>query len=408
MSDPVRVLVVSPPAPVWGAQLYLLDQVAGLRDRGIELVLASPRGTPFAELWEEHGHELADLPLELHAGLRKPGSLERQGIGSLARTGLGIGRGVRTLARAAREFDMMYSFSLRTHIEVAVAGRLARVPTALDLVDIVRPGVGRRVLRTASRLATLTVANSWATASVLPERARVQVIHPGIDLDRFARIADDDPRVAAVRAELSGATERPLIAIIGRIDVHKGVHVMVEAMKLLGGAAAEARLLVVGTSGTGPTEYADRVRAQAESLGDRVAFVGRREDVPDVIRAVDVVVVASMAEPFGLTALEAQAVGTPVVGTRAGGLVEFVEHEVSGLLVPPTDASALAAAIERVLADDELRRSIVETAHERAVPARGVAAQLDEIADMYRRVAGRSAAGSDADTTRPSRTGPSS
>ena len=101
-------------------------------------------------------------------------------------------------------------------------------------------------------------------------------------------------------------------------------------------------------------------------------------------------VVAASSEPFGLTALEAQASRTPVIGTRAGGLPEFVVHEETGLLVPPFDVDALAAALERLLTDDGLRVQLIDEAEKRANPARGLEAQFDALAQMYRRVAGRS------------------
>ena len=148
---------------------------------------------------------------------------------------------------------------------------------------------------------------------------------------------------------------------------------------------------MVGESGTGPTDFADELRRDAaERLGDRVLFTGRRSDIPDIMRAVDVVVMASVAEPFGLSALEAMACGTPVIGTAAGGLVEFVEHEVTGLLVPPLESEPIARAIERVLGDDELRNRMILEAERRAVPARGLEAQYDELAQMYRDVTTRS------------------
>lgn len=382
----VRALVVSPPATVWGAQLYLLDQVAPLRERGVELTLASPSGTPFAEAWTARGYPLLDLPLELHEGLRQSGSEARPGVGSMVRSARGVFSGVGTISKVAADFDMMYSFAMRSHLETAIAGRRTRTPVALDLVNIVRPGLGRRALRLAARLATLTVANSRASADVLGADVAVRVIHPGIDLHRF-RPGDRD---AAVYDELAGGVERPLVAIIGRIDVRKGVQVLVDAMTQLSGSAADARLVVVGEAGTGPTEFADELRRDAtERLGDRVLFTGRRSDIPNVIRAVDIVVMASVAEPFGLSVLEAQACRTAVIGTNAGGLVEFVEHEVTGLLVPPMESEPMARAIERVLGDDQLRSSMIDEAERRANPARGLEAQYDELAQMYRDVAMR-------------------
>jgi glycosyltransferase involved in cell wall biosynthesis len=181
-----------------------------------------------------------------------------------------------------------------------------------------------------------------------------------------------------------------LVAIIGRIDVRKGIQVLVDAMTMTSGRAADARLIVVGEAGTGPTEFADELRRDAAArLDDRVLFTGRRSDIPDILRAVDVLVMASVAEPFGLSALEAQACRTPVVGTNAGGLVEFVEHEVTGLLVPPLAPEPLARALERVLGDDELRNRIIDEAERRTIPARGLEAQYDELAQMYRDVATR-------------------
>jgi glycosyltransferase involved in cell wall biosynthesis len=293
-------------------------------------------------------------------------------------------RSVVVIARVAPKFDLLYSFALRSHLEVAVAGKLRRTPTALDLVDIIRPGVGRRVLRLAARLADLTVANSTATAATIGTGPDVEIIHPGIDLTRFA----PGERNEGLRHELCGCDDVPLVAVIGRLDAKKGVHVLVDAMSRLTGPQSHARLVVVGEHGTGPRDYADRLRADATAvLGERVHFLGRRSDVPEILRAVDLLVVASEAEPFGLTALEAQACRTPVVGTAAGGLPEFVEHEVTGLLVPPGDPVAMASAIERMLDDDDLRSRVVDEAERRANPSRGIPAQLDQIAAMYRSVA---------------------
>lgn len=383
----MRALVVSPPCPVWGAQLYLLDQVDELKRRGVELTLATPRSSEFATAWSARGHEVLDLPLRRHEGLRVAGSERRPGLRSLIRSAVGVVRGIVVIARVAPRYDMLYSFALRTHLEVAIAGRLRGTPTALDLVDIIRPGLGRRAMRLAARLADLTVANSGATASTVGDGPALTIIHPGIDLTRFV----PGPPDAELRRELGGDPGVPLIAVIGRLDAKKGVHVLVDAMSQLTGPSRDARLTVVGEHGTGPPDYADRLRTDATAaLGDRVRFVGRRSDVPDILRSVDLLVVASDAEPFGLTALEAQACRTPVIGTAAGGLPEFVEHEVTGLLVPPGDPVALARAIERMLDDDELRAKMIDEAERRANPARGIPAQLDQIAEMYRSVAERS------------------
>jgi glycosyltransferase involved in cell wall biosynthesis len=387
MGEIVDALLVSPPAPVWGAQIYLLNQIDGLHDRGINLSLGTTGDSPFADEWRERGLPLVELGLHPHVGLRVDGSSKRPSIASMVKMSAAVADNARRLASVARRYDMLYSFSLPTHLETALAGRAARTPVALDLVDLVRPGIGQRVLRTAARLSTLTVANSTATAAVLGSVGPVRIIHPGIDLDRFHPGAPS----SSLRAELAGDSRCRLVGVVGRLDEGKGIHVLVDAMARLDEEFAAARLVVVGDKGTDTTDYADQLRRRAhEVLGERVRFVGRRDDVPEIMRALDVLVVAAVAEPFGLTALEAQASRTPVIGTDAGGLPEFVEDGVSGLLVPPLDADRLARAIERMLGDETLRNRVVDEAERRANPARGLEAQYDELSRMYRDVASRS------------------
>ncbi len=380
------MLVVCPPAPLWGAELNLLSLVEPLRERGVALRLGARADSPLAQAWVQRGWPLTEIDVGAHDGIRATDDPDRRaGARQLAAEARTVGRGFRDILRAARGAEVVMSFNLRTHLEVALAGRLARRPVVLDLVNIVRPGVGRRVLRTAARLATVTVANSAATAAVLGSGPRVEVVHPGVDLDRFAPGVRD----AAVRAALGAGDDTLLVGIVGRIDPRKGVQVLVEAMARAQGAARDAHLVVVGDAGTGDPAFAAEVRAgAARRLGDRVTFTGKRSDIPAVIRCLDVLVNASVAEPFGLTLLEAQASGVPVVATDAGGPPEFVVDGRTGLLVPPFEPDALAAALDRLLADADLRGGLAAAALAAARPARGLVAQWDRLAAIYRSAAG--------------------
>ena len=98
-------------------------------------------------------------------------------------------------------------------------------------------------------------------------------------------------------------------------------------------------------------------------LSDQVEFLGKRKDVPQIMASSDVVVMASIEpEAFGRVIIEAQAVGTPVVATSVGGIVEVVEHEKTGLLVLPKDVDAMANAVLRILNDKKLARELVSAA----------------------------------------------
>lgn len=385
----LRVLVVNPGNAVWGAELYLLGQVQALSERGIEITLASPEESPFATMWQERGLPLVPMPLQQVGGLRAGDTDARPGAVALARDAARVAGHVRAIAVAAKRFDVLHSYSLNTHMDVAVAGRMSRTPVVLDLVNIVRPGVGRKVLSAAAAMADITVANSTATAQAVTGRGKVQIIHPGIDLDKFA----PGPLDVDLRETLATRPHDPLVGIFGRLDEPKGVHVLVDAMAALSGRAAKANLVVVGERGTGPQEYTDRLMQTAkEKLGDRVKFIGRRSDVAKILRCIDIAVNASEAEPFGLNVLEAQAVGTPVIGTDAGGIPEFVEHGVSGLLVTPNGVEPLALAIERLVDDPRLGTRMAKVAMGRVRPGRGLAAQYDELAQVYRGLVGASAA----------------
>jgi D-inositol-3-phosphate glycosyltransferase len=297
------------------------------------------------------------------------------------------------IARTARGFDLVHSNSLWAHLDCALAGHLARRPSIIELYDLVRPGMGRTVLTAAAALSSTAVAISQAVADNIGPRGQshVRIVPLSVDLDRFG----SGPVSPQVRRDLTSDESAPLVGIVGRIDPEKGVDVLVRAMELLQGAAADAHLVVVGSAGLAPDGYPERVRAEAErTLGDRVRFVGRTNDVPGTLRALDILVNASVAEPFGLSVLEAQASGVAVIGTRAGGIPDFVFDGDNGLLVPSGDADALAKALDRLVTDDELRTRLAERGRHTA-QGRGIEERADIVAEMYRQAARRSPAGSD-------------
>ena len=136
-----------------------------------------------------------------------------------------------------------------------------------------------------------------------------------------------------------------------RLDVWKGVDVFLEAAARIAAVRPGVRFVVVGGAITGLEAYARSLEARAQALGlaDRVRFTGWTYGpaaMPEVHRALDVLVLASIEpEPFGLVVVEAMATGVPVVATAHGGPAEIVVDGVTGRLVPPRDAQALAAAV---------------------------------------------------------------
>jgi glycosyltransferase involved in cell wall biosynthesis len=196
--------------------------------------------------------------------------------------------------------------------------------------------------------------------------------------------------VVCVRAELTAQPLEPVIAIVGRIDPEKGVPTVVSAVRSLNDAGLRCSLVVVGASSRGHECYqAETIAAATATLGDRVRFVGIRADIVEVLRSVDVLVNASDAEPFGLSVLEAQACGVPVVCANAGGIPDFVADGTTGLLFSAGRAGQLAAALSRLFRTaglaERLATAGVKQVHEQySLPARA-----DAIAGIYRQATGR-------------------
>jgi len=166
-------------------------------------------------------------------------------------------------------------------------------------------------------------------------------------------------RAGRLRQELGLPAQALVVGTIGRLNEQKGHRYLVEAMaRVLAGR--EARLLVAGDG-----DLMESLRRQAGELGiaDRVVFAGHRNDVPDLLGAIDVFCISSVYEGTPLTLFEAMAAGKAVVSTAVDGCREVLEEGSTGLLVPPRDPDALAAALGRVLDDAPLRVSLAAAAH---------------------------------------------
>jgi D-inositol-3-phosphate glycosyltransferase len=191
---------------------------------------------------------------------------------------------------------------------------------------------------------------------------RVDVVHPGVDLDRFT----PGDRQAA-RARHGVAPDAVVLLFVGRIQPLKAPDVLVRAAAelLARDPALRQRLQVVicgGPSGTGlaqPTALIDLARTLG--IADLIRFEppSHRDALADWYRAADVTVVPSYSESFGLVAVESQACGTPVVAASVGGLRTAVDDEVSGLLVDGHDPRDFATAIARVITQPALRAELV-------------------------------------------------
>jgi glycosyltransferase involved in cell wall biosynthesis len=213
-----------------------------------------------------------------------------------------------------------------------------------------------------------------------PLRGRVETLHHGIDRAGLARSAR--PR-AETRAALGIDEATPVAVQVANFRREKAHGVLLEAARILAEANHPVTFLLVGQ---GQLEEEVRSRATALDLGDHVRFLGFRDDVASILAAADLLVLSSDHEGLPVAVMEAFALGVPLVSTAVGGIPEAVEHDRQGLLVPPQDPAALAAAVRTVCDDPNLRARLSDGA--RASSERfDASTAARRIEDVYRGVA---------------------
>lgn len=186
-----------------------------------------------------------------------------------------------------------------------------------------------------------------------------------------------------VRAEFGIPASAPIVGSVGHLRSEKAFEVLIEATPLLAEEHPGLRVLIAGEGPERP-----KLEALAAELGvsDRVLLPGVRNDVPDLLAAFDVAVCCSDFEGGPLSVMEYMGAGLPIVATRTGGLPELIDDGVGGLLVPTRDPQALAAAVDRVLADPALAGSLGAAAAERKRGEYDIDVWAARVAALYRRL----------------------
>ena len=243
------------------------------------------------------------------------------------------------------QIDVVHTNSLHSWYGWAVAA-LTRRPHVWHAREIVvQSAAALRLERRLVRRADAVIAVSRAVAAQL-DPANVVVVHESADPEVF-----HPGRAGNFRVRLGIPDDAPLVAAVGRIDTWKGFDVLLDAWPAVTDTRPDARLVVVGGTVAGKESYAENLARRAAQLAG-TTWTGPRDDIADVLADADVVVIPSTEpEPYGLVVIEALASGAPVVASDAGGIPEILETTRSGagILVPPSDARALADAVVRTL-----------------------------------------------------------
>jgi len=207
---------------------------------------------------------------------------------------------------------------------------------------------------------------------------RTVTVHEGIDVDHVRAAPPVNVHDAFWLPH--GA---PVVGNVAALVPHKGQRYLIDAAHLVVQQIPDARFVILGEG-----ELREHLEKQVHEhhLEKHVLLPGFRTDVLGCIKGFDLFVMSSVTEGLGTSLLDAMACSRPIVATGAGGIPEIVEDEVNGLLVPPRDHTALAAAIVRALKDDDLRRRMGEAGFARVSERFTVDRMVEKTADVYRRV----------------------
>ncbi len=356
------VLFVHGPRNVGGDTTVLLHTLEHLDPARIDAVVAATRD---CEAWQRLSALAATakfrlLPLDMGVTGTDPGRPRRGRAAdamvvarSLARL-VGIIRGQRV--------DVVYTLDRsRAVLLAALAARLTRRPLVFHAHYPYYPSArwSVAVVRSAARVVAISrfIGHEYEQRGIDP--VRIQVIYNGIDADRYS--SGDG---ASARSAFGVDPADQLVLLPGRLSRYKGQVELLEAMPAILKETRRARVVFAGydspelgdlvVPNAGSVGAVLRLRAEELGIADRVVLTGGTDHFADLYAAADVVVCPSWAEPFGLVVAEAMAAARPIVGASSGAIPELITHEQSGLLAPPRDPPALAAAVLRMLGDPAL------------------------------------------------------
>ena len=326
-----------------GGQNQLLLLARGLRGRGHRQWIVTRAGSELGIRAREEGLPVLDHPYR--------GEVDPRAYASLARR------------LAAIRPDVVHAHDAHSLMPVAVASRLVRPrPAVVGHRRVDFPIRGHALSRWKyGRGADRLIAISDAVRAVLldggipPER--IALVPSGIEIETPA-----PPPGPGLRELVDAPPEAPLVLTIASLADYKDHPTLVEAAARLAQREPMTRWAVLGAGG-----LLEPIRAEVErrGLAGRVRYPGFVAGARGFLPQADVFCLSSKTEGLGTSVLDAMAAGVPVAATAAGGIPEMIEHEVTGLLAPVGDASALAAAIDRLLDDPALARRLAAAARAR-------------------------------------------
>ncbi|MCX5714856.1 MAG: lipopolysaccharide heptosyltransferase II [Candidatus Omnitrophica bacterium] len=204
---------------------------------------------------------------------------------------------------------------------------------------------------------------------------RIRLIPRSVDLAKFKFVLPDEKRA-----------EEFNVGIIGRITPIKGHLIFIKAMAKLARVVPRLKIWIIGDAPSSREAYKEQIQVLVHRLGlmSLTQFLGTQRDIPGILGNLDLLVMATTTqEAFGRVIIEAQAAGVPVVATRVGGVVDIIDDEKNGLLVPAADPQGMADAAIRIFKDPQLSRRLAEHAYAKVKEKYNIERMVDSTLAVY-------------------------
>ncbi len=284
------------------------------------------------------------------------------------------------------EFDIIHANDLISSQYSILASKTANIKSVAHIRD---PYLSRTLKRnniTILKMADRIIAVSKSVKKELVEAGiidkKISVVYDAVELSE----KDNSNRSRLkIRKKLLGYSEDNLIGICGRIVPIKGHIYLFKALPDILKRFKSTRILVVGEAPYDGKYYLKKIKKAALDLGvnNYITFLGFRDDIQLLMKCLDILVVPSIAEPFGMVVIEAMAAKTPVVASSVGGMLEIIDDKETGLLVPPKDPSQIATAILNLLSNKTYTMFIVNNAEKKVKKLFSVKVQKSKIQKIY-------------------------
>ena len=377
----MRVLFVNHTGQVSGAEQAMLSLLHAIRDE-VDVAIACPAG-PLTCALRSAGFKVDAIP-ETYGSLKLHPARTAAAVWEMARAAAAV----RTVLKEARA-DVIHANSTRAGLICAAATLAGGTPVITHVRDVLpRGGTPALVRSVIGRRSAALVAISEHVFRTLPGRG-AHLIYDCVDCSRF------DPALVSrerTRADLGLDRDVPVLGIVAQITPWKGQDDAVKALAAVKTDAGPVRLLIVGsvkfvsraTRHDNPA-YMRQLDSLIDALGlrEHVTFLGEREDIPELIGAMDVLLLPSWEEPFGKAVVEGMAMQVPVVVTSIGGPAEVVRDGVDGLVVPPRQPEAWARAISELISAPDRRLEMGRRGRERACGRFGLEAHARSVLSLY-------------------------